>query len=315
MTCDLVLRSLPLYFYGELPPDEEEALEQHLHTCVACSRELERQRAMAAAFDRSQAEVPASLLAECRADLMAAIDRGVAPAAHVPAPTMSPWKLFLAAMAHTFSGMGSFRQPVGALALLAIGFFGARWVQTGGPTLTQQASMIPSPQVFDTVRAVQPDNGGGIQITFDETHRHMISGKMDDPNIQRLLLAASREENAAVRVESVDVLKNRATSTMAVRDALLNAVAHDPNAEVRRMAVEGLKPLAGDADVRKVLSQVLLADDNPAIRMEVVDMLVEHRDADIVGVLEDLMQKESNSYVRLKSEQALKAMNASIGTF
>jgi hypothetical protein len=44
-------------------------------------------------------------------------------------------------------------------------------------------------------------------------------------------------------------------------------------------------------------------------------MLVAHRDDDVVGVLQDLMQKENNSYVRMKSEQALKAMNASVGTF
>jgi HEAT repeat protein len=79
--------------------------------------------------------------------------------------------------------------------------------------------------------------------------------------------------------------------------------------------VEGLKPLAAVPDVRKVLAQVLLSDDNSAVRMQVVDLLVEHRDDAIVGVLQDLMQKEDNSYVRLKSEKALKEMNASIGTF
>jgi hypothetical protein len=79
--------------------------------------------------------------------------------------------------------------------------------------------------------------------------------------------------------------------------------------------VEGLKSLAGEPDVRKVLAQVLLGDDNSAVRMQVVDLLVEHRDDAIVGVLQDLMQKENNSYVRLKSEKALKEMNASVGTF
>jgi hypothetical protein len=84
---------------------------------------------------------------------------------------------------------------------------------------------------------------------------------------------------------------------------------------VRLKAVEGLKPLSSEPDVRKILAQVLLGDDNPAVRMQVVDLLVEHRDDAIVGVLQDLMQKENNSYVRLKSEKALKDMNASIGTF
>jgi len=117
-----------------------------------------------------------------------------------------------------------------------------------------------------------------------------------------------------VRVESVDLLKSQPASSE-VRDALLNALAHDSNAGVRLKAVEGLKPLGSEPEVRKVLAQVLLSDDNAAVRMQVVDLLVEHRDDAIVGVLQNLMQKEDNSYVRLKSEKVLKEMNASIGTF
>ena len=68
-------------------------------------------------------------------------------------------------------------------------------------------------------------------------------------------------------------------------------------------------------EVRKALAQVLLADDNPAVRMQAVDLLVAHRDDAMVGVLQNLVQKEDNSYVRLKCEKALKEMNASVGTF
>ena len=67
--------------------------------------------------------------------------------------------------------------------------------------------------------------------------------------------------------------------------------------------------------MRKTLSQVLLSDTNPAVRMQVVDLLVAHRDDSVVGVLQGLVQREDNNYVRLKLEKALKDMNASIGTF
>jgi hypothetical protein len=309
MTCDSVLNSIPLYFYGELTPAEEDRIEQHLHQCPACARELQRQRALAASMDRRQAEVPPGLLAECRADLMAAIQGG----AGVPERSPGPWRLFLNALSDTFAGWSRFRQPVGALALLAVGFLSARFT-TNSPAV--ESSLVPGPsdQVFSTVRSVQPSPSGGVQISFDETRRRVVSGPMDDQNIRRLLLSAAREDNTAVRVESVDLLKSH-SGTSDVRDALLNALAHDPNAGVRLKAVEGLKPLAGDPDVRKVLAQVLLADDNSAVRMQVVDLLVEHRDDATVGVLQDLMQKEDNSYVRLKSEKALKEMNASLGTF
>ena len=306
MTCDSVARLIPLYFYGELMPEEEDRLEEHLHACAGCTREMERQRAMAAALDRRQAELPPTLLDSCRADLRAAIQGG-APRCE---PAKGPWTLFLEALAATLSGVHRYRTPVGAVALVAVGFFAARFTGAGLPA----SALSPAGEVFSTVRSVEPDNSGHVQIAFDETRRRVLSGATGDRDIQRLLLAAAHEDNPAVRVESVGLLTSRADSGE-VRDALLNAVAHDSNAGVRLKALDGLKPLAGDPQVRRTLAQVLLADDNPAVRMQVVDLLVSHRDDSMVGVLQNLVQKEDNNYVRLKCEKALKDMNASIGTF
>jgi len=307
MTCDSVGRLIPLYFYGELMPEEEDRLEEHLHGCAACTREMERQRALAAALDRRRAEVPPTLLDACRADLLAAIQGG---ASRSGKPAKGPWTLFLEALAGTLGGFNRYRTPVGAVALVAVGFFAARFTGAGVPA----SSLSPAGEVFSTVRSVEPDSSGRVQIAFDETRRRVLSGPTGDRDIQRLLLAAAREDNPAVRVESVDLLKSRAGSGE-VRNALLNAVAHDSNAGVRLKALDGLKPLADDPQVRKTLAQVLLADDNPAVRMQVVDLLVSRRDDSMVGVLQNLVQKEDNSYVRLKCEKALKDMNASIGTF
>ncbi|MGA2269791.1 MAG: zf-HC2 domain-containing protein [Bryobacteraceae bacterium] len=314
MSCDSVAKLIPLYFYGELTPEEEDRLEDHLHGCPGCAREMERQRTLAAALDKRQAEVPPMLLEACRADLLAAIQGG-APSFEKPAK--GPWTLFLEALAATLSGFNRFRTPVGAVALVAVGFFAARFTGAGMPSgagALLTSGLSPADDVFSTVRSVQPDNSGRVQIAWDETRRRVVSGRMDDRNIQRLLLAAAREDNPAVRVESMGLLRNRADS-VEVRDALLNAVAHDANAGVRLKALDGLKLLAGDAEVRKTLAQVLLADDNPAVRMQVVDLLVSRHDDSMVGVLQNLVQKEDNNYVRLKCEKALKDMNASIGTF
>jgi len=46
-----------------------------------------------------------------------------------------------------------------------------------------------------------------------------------------------------------------------------------------------------------------------------VDLLVAHRDDYMVGLLQGMVQRESNDSVRLKLEKALKDMNASVGTF
>jgi hypothetical protein len=203
-------------------------------------------------------------------------------------------------------GIARLRQPLAALALVAIGFFAARLIDTAAPSATDD--------VYSTVRSVQPDHAGGVAISLDETRRKVVKGSMNDGNIQRLLLAAAHEDNPAVRVESVDLLRSQSGSTE-VRDALLNVLSQDPNAGVRLKALEGLKPLAGDAEVRNTLRRVLLADDNVAVRMLVIDLLVAHRDDNMVGMMQGLVQKENNNSVRLKLEKALRDMNASIGTF
>jgi anti-sigma factor RsiW len=315
MSCDSIGKMIPLYFYGELLPEEEDRVEAHMFECAACAREGERQRSLAAALDARRREAAPELLSECRADLMAAIAGGAPRAAE---PPQHPWTLFLEAIGFTVNGMFRYRQPVGAMALMAMGFFLARFSGFWGPLPINPGvttAGVASDNVFSTVRSVQPDSTGHVQIVLDETRRKVVSGGMDDQNIQRILLAGSHEDNPAVRVESVDLLKDRCSASVEVRDALLNVLSNDGNAGVRLKALEGLKPLAADPQVRKTLSQVLLADDNPAVRMQAVDLLVSHRDDAMVGVLQHLMQREDNGYVRLKCEKALKDANASIGTF
>jgi anti-sigma factor RsiW len=313
MTCDSVSKLIPLYYYGELMPEDEDRVEAHLHECGACAREMDRQRSMAVALDHRHAEYPAVLLDDCRADLMAAIHGG---APRSGKPGKSAWTLFLDAMAESLAGLGRFRQPVAAAALIAVGFVVAKYTPGGLPFANRgysAASMAPE-DVFATIRSVQPDSAGHVQISYDETRRRVISGNTDDLNIRKLLLAAAHEQNPEVRAESVDFLKSRAAS-IDVRDSLLNELAYDSNARVRLKALEALKPLAADPDVRKTLAQVLLTDDNQKIRMQVVDLLVAHRDDSMVGMLQNVMQREDNNYVRLKCEKALKELNASVGTF
>jgi hypothetical protein len=201
-------------------------------------------------------------------------------------------------------------QPVGALLLFLLGFMVARYTGPDAPRIAG----TPGTNVHYNVRDVSTGADGKVRLTLDETQRREVTGRMDDDTIQQYLLAASRDEDAAVRVESVGLLKTRVDQP-AVRDSLLNALTGDVNDGVRLKALDALKPLAGDPVVAKTLSQVLLADSNPAVRMQVIDLMVTRRDDSMVGVLQSLMQREDNSGVRLKASKVLKDWNASIGTF
>lgn len=311
MNCDAVVKSIPFYFYGEVPPEVEDAIEEHLGACPPCHQEWERQQALASALDRHALAPPPELLAECRHDLARAIYREESP--EVRRSASDPWGLFREAFTSLWRPGIRFRQPVGAVALIALGFFAARFTGTW-PAAASLAGFTPDAMV-SSIRSVQPDNAGSVQISLDETRRRVVSGRLDDHNIQRLLMAAAREQdNPGVRVESVELLKDRGSSA-AVRGVLLEAVTHDPNPGVRLKALEGLKSFAADAEVRKTLAQVLLKDQNAGVRIQAIDLLIANRDAATVSTLQTLIGKEDNNYIRLRCQNALRNMNASVGTF
>ena len=296
MNCESAQELAELYLYGELAGQEEENVEQHLHDCSACRSELDRRKALHRRLDSLWIAPPPDLLAECREDLFRL--RSVEPKPSPWMPFLSMWR------GHTWA------RPIGALAMLALGFFSAR-LTTREPAL---ASIAGEP-IASTIRSVQPDASGHVRIALDETRRRMVTGSVSDGNIERLMLAAARDAgNDGLRVESIDILKAHATSAD-VRDALLAALRNDPNPGVRFKALEGLKGMASQPEVRKTLGYVLQNDQNPGVRIQAIDMLTQRQDSELVGMLQQLVSKESNGYVRQRCERALEEMNASVGTF
>ena len=101
---------------------------------------MKQQRKLAAALDQRTAPVSPLLLEDCRADLMAAVAGG---APRLAALRKGPWTLFLEAMASTFGGMGRLRQPLGATALVALGFMAARITPGNFASIRGGASAAP----------------------------------------------------------------------------------------------------------------------------------------------------------------------------
>jgi hypothetical protein len=300
MNCDFVKELTPLYLYGELAATEEEDFEQHVHVCAACRSEIGREKTLHRRLDQFRLAPPQQLLAECRRQLFHG----------KPTVSKPSWWTAFSAM---WLALGSVARPVGALALVAVGFFSAR-LTTREPNLASLAFPGGEP-VLSTIRSVQPDSSGRLQIALDETRRRMVTGSMEDGNIARLMLAAARDEsNAGLRVESMEILKSHASSAD-VREALLTALRNDPNPGVRFKALDALKGMAAQPEVRQTLSYVLQNDQNPGVRIQAIDILTQRQDADMVGTLQKLMAKESNSYVRQRCQKALEDMNASVGTF
>jgi hypothetical protein len=115
MNCDEIKEQLVLYSYGEVSSAVEEQVEAHLEFCVECRAERSRHMAFLEALDQREDFTDPSLLIACRSELRAALSGG---------RRSTGWLQAL----RDFSRMNiPFRIPVGAMALVALGFFGARF--------------------------------------------------------------------------------------------------------------------------------------------------------------------------------------------
>jgi len=335
--CGWARAQLSLLLYGELSFDEEEKVESHIDACGECRAALDRETQLHAAFDQSAVEPPASLLNECRNELWSRLAEEPPPqpalatqrGAHGSEPDTwwghTLWDhLVDALMLRPVPGVaGKWLRPVGAFALLAIGFLGARMAPgliPGADTLGEMSLTEPA---ASHVRYVEPGASGQVQIVLDETRQRVISGRIDDKNIRSLLLTAAKDpSDPGLRTETLDILNNITHNDVAqasdIRDVLVFALGHDQNAGVRLKAMEGLKPLARDPRVRTALAAALLNDENPGVRTQAIDVLSSGSSAmnrTIVGTLQELMMHEDNAYVRDRCRLVLESLKASPETF
>ncbi len=320
MTCDETRKSLALVLYGELSFDEEERVEVHIDECAACRQAYAREKAMFAAFDGAEIVPSSEALAQSRAELRRRLAvagvPGSANAHSSSAPRASNfWEKIREGFTINFHFAPGMAQVAGAAAMLVLGFLTARVAPNSLLGNWRSAGMVEP--ATSRVRYVEPVSPGRVQIVLDETRQRVLSGSLDDEAIQRLLLTAAKDpSDAGLRVESVDLLKNNSQSAE-IRRALVYSLEHDPNAGVRLKALDGLKQFAEDPDTRQALTQVLLKDDNPGVRTQVIDLLVQRNDLvrrrsdAMVGVLQELMEKEDNTYIRMRCQKVLQEMNAS----
>jgi anti-sigma factor RsiW len=312
MKCDDAIRELPLLLYGELSFDEEEALEAHLQQCPGCQTELSRVKALHAALDDGDADVPPAMLAACRQRLRSSVG---ALAGTVPVRRSGVLGWFQDVLSADWT---NWLRPAGAVALVAIGFFSSRLIrEPEGSVVTPAVTTLGALQepVASRVRLVEPERNGAVRIVVEETRQRVLSGNAGDEDIRRALLTAARESSdPGLRVDSVDILGST-SETAEVRTLLLYALQHDSNPGVRLKALSGLRGSASDPETRKTLARVLLTDDNPGVRTQAIDLLIERKAPDVVGVLQEALRRDDNNYVRLKCQRALHEMRASAESF
>ena len=308
--CKAAREQLALMLYGELSFDEEERVEAHLDTCAECRAALARQKELHEALDAAAVTPSPELLARSRAELTESLDR-----AALEGKTSHRWWSEAVAGLH-LRWAHPLLQPLGAVALLTMGFFGARL--TSWP---EQASLANLGNAH--VRNVAAEGDGRVRIVVDEPRERTVEGRLDDEKIRALLTAAARNAtDASVRERTIAILVNGAPETEdsdEIRDALVFALVNDEDGQVRAKAMEGLKPYAGELEVQQALAQSMLHEADANLRVRAIQMLTDQQARDlnrqVVGSLQELMIREGDRRVRERVQHALQAVNASSETY
>src|SRR5437868_10460165 len=124
MKCEDAAKALPLLLYGELSFEAEDELEAHVDACAGCRRELDKHKAILKTLDAVKLEIAPAVLIEARQRLRETL-------AHEPPVRAKFWERLREAFTVRSGPAPAGLQPVAALALVAMGFFGARLVPQG----------------------------------------------------------------------------------------------------------------------------------------------------------------------------------------
>ena len=119
-------------------------------------------------------------------------------------------------------------------------------------------------------------------------------------------LSLLREQSAAERLRGVDYTTRMPAMDPLVTDALVQAVSHDSNVNVRLAAIDALARLSSDSAVRKSMVSALSTQDSPMVQAALIDYLVDARDGKALSVIRQLTGRaDLDPSVRKRAQAAL----------
>lgn len=305
MNCEWAKENVVLFIYDELPDDARFEFMQHVQNCTGCRQELESARAFKEQMNALPVEeVSPNLLAASRMQFQEALEHAE--------QNRSVWGMLVFDLARWMQQIKL--APALTAVLLIIGFAGGsittwrmRPGDGSGPFVTDRK---PPSQDF-TVAAIDSiaadPNSNRITVKYDAVRPETYEAPANDTRMQQMLLLAARSNrNSDVRLDSIDLLKNKAQDNE-VRDALISALRYDKNPGVRLKALDGLTSyVKDDIRVRDAVLEALLHDNNAGVRSEAISLLDPVKaDSSVREALQVLATHDPNQYIKMQSQKYL----------
>jgi hypothetical protein len=276
MSCERIREQLPELLAGRLNAAAREKLIDHLETCSGCRAEVAELGVVWRGLDAMAEPEPSPQMRARFLETLHAYEEGFQEAQR-KLTYSAPQRRWWAALWPS--------QPAWGIAfaalMLAIGGIGGR------------ALLSP--------RAVEP--GSNPELT-------QLRGQVESLR-QLVALSLLQEQSPSSRLRGVNYSFQMTQPDREVQQALLHAVNHDTNVNVRLSAVDALAKFASNPDVRRALIDSLPVQESPLVQIALIDLLVQLNARDAAPAMQKLAQQsDANESVRQRAASAFEKLGA-----
>jgi HEAT repeat protein len=126
---------------------------------------------------------------------------------------------------------------------------------------------------------------------------------------QMVALSMLQQQSPSARMRGVTYSEQISQPDKQVLDALLQAVNHDSNVNVRLSAVDALQKFASDPEVTRAMADSIPGQETPLVQIALIDLVVDLKDPAAVTELRQVAGNDSlNPSVRERAAWAIERL-------
>jgi hypothetical protein len=304
-----------LYLTDDLDKNTIAKMDEHLAGCRECRSMKDETEAMISAVRQApKVDVDDRLLNEARFQLRTALRREI-NSVSLAERFLEQIRLFVRPRLSMASGAA-----VILIAGIVTGYFLGR--NSSGSEIAAVNTVGDGQNTrTDNVRIVDYNpQTNELEVAYDVVTRAHTKTRLEDNQTMTLIVKSLfQNTNSESRLRSIDMLREhysrQGEGSSDAMDALMKTACLDESPAVRREAIIALESYSFDSRILETALKALRSDENPGVRIAAINLIaLEHRpskqyDQSFVDALKQSMQKDNNSYVRLKSKMLLQEVS------
>ena len=277
MNCERIREQISEALAGRLDKAAREALVEHLESCTGCRTEVAELNAVWRGLET------------VKAGMEAAPDPERTPGARTPGAKVRFQEMLAAYQAGMAAVQPAVRKP-------RLAWFPAQPVWQ----LAAAAGLLLGGILFGRYLP-QAGTGGNPEMAE-------LRGQVENLH-QMVALSMLQQQSPSARMRGVTYSEKFAQPDPQVLDALLQAVNHDSNVNVRLSAVDALQKFAAGPDVALAMVNSIAGQESPLVQIALVDMLVQLKARGVApGLVRISKDMQMDEMVRQRASWALHKM-------